>query len=47
MTLGDYDSVKDMTYLEYCDYLQKKYGIGAADYYTQGFRKNQKASRTK
>lgn len=47
MTLEEYNRVKDMTYLEYCDYLQNKYGIGRADFFTSSFRKNQKVTRTK
>ena len=35
-----------MTYSEYCDYLQGKYGIGIADYMTKSFNKNSKCSRT-
>ncbi len=30
MNLYEYEKVKDYTYLEYCNYLQKKYGIGLA-----------------
>lgn len=28
MHMDEYLKVKDMTYLQYCDYLQSKYGIG-------------------
>lgn len=47
MNLAEYESVKNLTYLEYCDYLQKKYGIGLCDYMTKSWNKNPKCSRTK
>lgn len=47
MNMSEYLAVKDFTYLEYCDYLQKKYGIGLADYMTKSFNKNNKCTRTK
>lgn len=47
MDMNEFEKVKDMTYLEYCDYLQTKYGIGLADYMTKNFNKNQKCTRTK
>ena len=43
----EYQKVKGFTYLEYCDYLQSKYGIGRADYMTKSYNKNSKVSRTK
>lgn len=46
MKIAEFEQVKGMTYLEYCDYLQDKYGIGLADYMTKSFNKNQKVSRT-
>ncbi len=46
MNLTEFEQVKGMTYLEYCDYLQAKYGIGRADYMTKSFNKNPKVSRT-
>lgn len=46
MNLKEFEKVKGMTYLEYCDYLQAKYGIGIADYMTKSFNKNSKCSRT-
>ncbi len=46
MNLTEFEQVKGMTYIEYCDYLQKKYGIGRADYMTKSFNKNPKVSRT-
>lgn len=47
MNKNEYEKVKSMTYLEYCDYLQNKYGIGLTDYMTKNFNKNQKCTRTK
>ena len=32
MNMEEYTQVKNFTYLEYCDYLQKKHGIGLSDY---------------
>lgn len=47
MDKKEYEKVKDFTYLEYCDYLQKKYGIGLSDYMTKSWNKNNKVTRTK
>lgn len=47
MNLQEYEKIKDYTYLEYCDYLQEKYGIGLCDYMTKNWNKNQKVTRTK
>ena len=47
MNLEEYNKIKDLNYMEYCDYLQEKYGIGRADYMTKGFNKQPKCSRTK
>ena len=47
MNLAEYNQVKNYTYLEYCDYLQHKYGIGLADYMTKSFNANPKCKRTK
>ena len=47
MDMNEYQSVKDFTYLEYCDYLQDKYGIGLADYMTKSYNPIQKCKRTK
>ncbi len=46
MDMKEFIKVKEMTYLEYCDYLQAKYGIGLADYMTRSFNKNSKCTRT-
>lgn len=47
MNLAEYERVKNQNYLEYCDYLQKKYGIGLHDYMTKSWNKNPRCSRTK
>lgn len=47
MNMAEYLTVKDFTYLEYCDYLQKKYGIGLDDYMTKSYNKKSKCLRTK
>lgn len=47
MNLTEYEKVKNLTYQEYCDYLQKKYGIGLCDYFTKFWAKNSKVTRTK
>lgn len=47
MNIKEYEKVKNLNYLEYCDYLQKKYGIGLCDYMTKSWNKNQKCTRTK
>lgn len=46
MKLAEYEKVKNYTYLEYCDYLQDKCGIGLCDYMTQSWNKNPKVTRT-
>lgn len=46
MNMNEYLKVKDMTYLEYCDYLQEKYGIGLSDYMTKNWNKNRKCTKT-
>lgn len=47
MNLAEYEKVQGLTYLEYCDYLQRKYGVGLCDYFTKSWSKNAKISRTK
>lgn len=42
MDMSEYQRVKEYTYLEYCDYLQSKYGIGLADYMTKSYNTNSK-----
>lgn len=46
MNMTEFEKVRNMTYLEYCDYLQAKYGIGLADYMTKSFNPNRKCKRT-
>ncbi len=47
MNMSEYLIVKDFTYLEYCDYLQRKYGIGLDDYMTKSYNPKAKCKRTK
>lgn len=47
MNLQEYEKVKNFTYLEYCDYLQQKYGIGLCNYMSESWNKNSKVTRTK
>lgn len=47
MNIQEYKQVENFTYLEYCDYLQQKYGIGLSDYMTKSWNKNPKVTRTK
>jgi hypothetical protein len=47
MKQQEYEKVKNFTYLEYCDYLQGKYGIGKSDFMTKSWNKNSKVTRTK
>lgn len=46
MTITEYEQIKGLKYREYCDYLQKKYGIGLSDYMTKAWNKNRKCTRT-
>ena len=46
MDIFEYEKVKNLKYLEYCDYLQNKYGLGLSDYMTKSWNKNPKVSRT-
>ena len=47
MNMEEYLNARTMTYLQYCECLQTKYGIGTADFFSKNFRKNQKVTRTK
>ena len=47
MTVQEYNKVKSFTYLEYCDYLQQKYGLASCAYMSENWKKNSKVSRTK
>lgn len=40
MNLEEYNKIKDFTYLEYCDYLQHKYGLPPKPYMTEKFVKS-------
>lgn len=46
MTIQEYETIKNLTYLEYCDYLQNKYGIGKCDYMSPHWSKNKDVTRT-
>ena len=46
MNMQEYQRVKDFTYLQYCDYLQSKYGIGKTDYMTKSYYRKNECSRT-
>lgn len=47
MNITEYNKVKVLSYLEYCDYLQKKYGKSLVPYFTKTWNKNLKVTRTK
>lgn len=47
MKLAEYKKVEKLNYVEYCDYLQDKYGIGLCDYMKPNWTKNPKITRTK
>lgn len=47
MDIKEYELVKNYTYLQYCDYLHQKYGIGLCDYFRPNWTKNPKVTRTK
>ena len=47
MNIQEYEKVKNFTYLEYCDYLQQKYGMGLCNYMSDNWKKNSKVTRTK
>lgn len=46
MNLAEYEKVKNFSYLEYCNYLQKKYGMGLCNYLTESWEVNLKIYRT-
>lgn len=46
MKIDEYNKVKNLKYLEYCNYLQIKYGIPKKAYFSTGWSKNPKISRT-
>lgn len=45
MKKAEYEKTKEYTYLEYCDYLQQKYGIGRSDFMTKSWNKNKKVTQ--
>lgn len=47
MNIQEYEKVKNYTYIEYCDYLQQKYGIGLSNYMSENWVKSKKVTRTK
>jgi len=47
MNIHEYENVKNYSYLDYCDYLQQKYGIGLCNYMSENWKKNSKVTRTK
>lgn len=46
MNLVEYNKAKDFKYLDYCNYLQIKYGIGKDYYFTKSWNKSKKITRT-
>ena len=46
MNIKEYTTIKDLNYTQYCDYLQKKYGICPHDYFTKTWNRNKKCTRT-
>lgn len=47
MNMSEYNKVKYYNYIEYCAYLQEKYGIGLSHYMTKNWNRNKAVSRTK
>lgn len=47
MNIEEYKRNCELTYLEYCDYLQNKYGLPSCAYMNKSWNKNAKISRTK
>ena len=47
MDMREFELVKNMSYEQYCDYLQEKYGIGVCDYFTANWSPKSKCKRTK
>lgn len=46
MNINEYEKIKNYTYLEYCDYLQNKYGIGKSNYMSSSWYRINKVSRS-
>lgn len=47
MNIQEYEKIKNLNYLQYCDYLQEKYGKSQYDFMTKSYNKNPKVTRTK
>ncbi len=47
MQYTEYKTIEHLKYFEYCDYLQRKYGIPPCDYMTENWNRRPKVSRTK
>ena len=47
MKMNEYKNIEGFSYIEYCDYLQKKYGIGVCNYMTKNWNINKKCKRSK
>ena len=47
MNITEYESIKDLSYEKYCDYLQKKYGPGICSFMFPSWQSNPKCKRTK
>ena len=43
----EYEKIKKLSYLEYCEYLQNKYGLAKGPYFNTNFGKNSTITRTK
>lgn len=46
MNISEYEKVKNLNYLEYCNYLKAKYGEAKYNYTYPSFNKNHKVTRT-
>ena len=47
MTINEYNTIKDLNYKEYCNYLLNKYGEAPGNYLTNNWNKNKRCTRTK
>ena len=47
MNIKEYEKVMKLNYQEYCNYLQKKYGLPKANYFTSNWSPVQRIKRTK
>ena len=46
MNITEYEKIKNLNYLEYCDYLHNKYGAPEKPYFSTGWSKNSRIKRT-